>query len=57
MAEKRKTFKKDPGRRKWTTIIEYISANSRYLQPLIIFKGKDIQQQWFPEDDIEVFKN
>jgi len=45
IAEKRKTFKKDPGRREWTTIIECISANGRHLQPLVIFKGKDVQQQ------------
>ena len=43
MAEKRKTFKKDPGRREWTTIIECISAGGRHLQPLVIFKGKDVQ--------------
>src|SRR6266699_1100653 len=57
MAEKRKTFKKNPGRYEWTTIIECISANGRHLHLLIIFKGKDVQQQWFPEEDIEAFKN
>ena len=31
MVEKRKTFKKDPGRYEWTTIIEYILAGSRHL--------------------------
>ena len=31
MAEKRKTFKKDSGRREWTTIIECISASGRHL--------------------------
>jgi hypothetical protein len=31
MAEKRKTFKKDPGQREWTTIIEYVSAGGRHL--------------------------
>ncbi len=57
MAEKCKTFKKDSGRRKWTTIIEYVSAGGRHLQPLVIFKGKDIQQQWFPDESIEEFKD
>ncbi len=44
IVEKRKTFKKDPGRGRYeqTTIIEYISVGSRYLYPLVIFKGKDI---------------
>ncbi len=55
--EKQKTFKKDPGQREWTTIIEYISANSRHLQPLIIFRGKNIQQQWFPDKNIKEFKD
>jgi len=42
IAEKCKTFKKDPSRREWTTIIEYVSAGGRHLQPLVIFKGKDV---------------
>src|SRR6266566_7872926 len=57
MAEKRKTFKKDPGRREWTTIIECISAGGRHLYLLVIFKGKDVQQQWFPDEGIEAFKD
>src|SRR6266566_7635148 len=57
IAKKRKTFKKDPGRREWTTIIEYVSAGGQHLQPLVIFKSKDIQQQWFPDENIEEFKD
>ncbi len=57
MVEKTKTFKKDPGRCEWTIIIEYVLINGRYLYSLVIFKGKDIQQQWFPDEDIEVFKD
>src|SRR6266699_5515311 len=57
MAEKRKTFKKDSGRCEWMTIIECILANGRYLHLLIIFKGKDVQQQWFPDEGIEEFKD
>ncbi len=57
IAKKRKTFKKDPGRREWTTIIEYVSASGRHLYPLVIFKSKDVQQQWFPDEDIEEFKD
>ncbi|KAL1838324.1 hypothetical protein VTK73DRAFT_4356 [Phialemonium thermophilum] len=33
----------------WTSIIEVISATGQTLNPLVIFKGKDIQQQWFPD--------
>jgi len=43
MVKKRKTFKKDPGQREWTIIIECISTNGRHLHPLVIFKGKDVQ--------------
>jgi 4-hydroxybenzoate polyprenyltransferase len=57
MAEKKRTFKKDDGRREWTTIIECISADGRYLHPLVIFKGGDVQQQWFPDEGIEAFKD
>ena len=57
IVEKRKTFKKDLGRCEWTTIIEYVSADGRHLYPLVIFKGKDVQQQWFPDEDIEAFKD
>jgi len=42
--------KKDPGGRIWTTFVEYMSATSRFLPPLVIFKGKTVQQQWFPRN-------
>uniref|UniRef100_A0A8H7K3R7 HTH CENPB-type domain-containing protein n=1 Tax=Bionectria ochroleuca TaxID=29856 RepID=A0A8H7K3R7_BIOOC len=37
-----------PGTRYWTTMIECISAAGGHLKPLVIFKGKTVQQQWFP---------
>ncbi|KAE9565961.1 hypothetical protein CGMCC3_g17862 [Colletotrichum fructicola] len=36
--------------RTWTSIVECISANGQSLPPLVIFKGKTVQQQWFPQD-------
>ena len=33
-----------------TTIIEYITAIGRLFNPLVIFKGKDLQYQQFPKD-------
>src|SRR6266699_4012423 len=57
MVEKYKTFKKDLGRYEWTIIIEYVLAGGWHLQPLVIFKGKDVQQQWFPDEGIEEFKD
>lgn len=37
----------DPGKGEWNTSIEAISAASRVLPPLVLFKGKLVQQQWF----------
>lgn len=37
------------GSRTWTTIVKCISADGRFFTPLVIFKGRSVQQQWFPE--------
>ncbi|KAF4485940.1 Pogo transposable element with KRAB domain [Colletotrichum fructicola Nara gc5] len=42
--------KKQPGSRAWVSIIECISAVGKALHPLVIYKGKKVQQQWFPLD-------
>ena len=47
-SEKRSVRKKQPGSRAWTSFIECISAQGHALPPLVIFKGKTVQQQWFP---------
>jgi hypothetical protein len=44
---KRKAFLKSPQSRNWTSFIEAVTANGRALTPGIIFKGKELQQQWF----------
>ncbi|KAJ6436136.1 reverse transcriptase [Purpureocillium lavendulum] len=49
-AVKRSVQKKTPGSRVWTSFIECVSATGTFLPPLVIFKGKSVQQQWFPED-------
>lgn len=53
----RGVFAMDIGIGEWTTSLEAISATGRVLLPLVIFKGKSIQQQWFAsqadEDDFE----
>ena len=56
IAEMRTALKKDDGRRNWTTIIECISATGRHLPPLVIWKGVNVQQQWFPTEGLEGFK-
>ena len=39
--------------RTWTSIIECISAVGVVLHPLVIFKAKSIQEQWFRREFLE----
>jgi hypothetical protein len=52
VGSKNKRFiqRKQPGSKAWTSFIECISATGRALPPLVIYKGKSVQQQWFPID-------
>ena len=54
-SERRSIQKKQPGSRAWTSFIECISATGKALLPLVIFKGKSVQQQWFPQDKSQYF--
>ncbi|KZL80478.1 transposase [Colletotrichum incanum] len=54
-AETKSVRKKQPGSRAWVSIIECISAEGIPLYPLVIYKGKTVQQQWFPLDLSPVF--
>jgi len=47
-SEKSIIRKKQPGSRVWTSFIECVSATGSSLPPLVIFKGKSVQEQWFP---------
>ena len=50
-SSRRRTIqRKQPGSRAWTSFIECVSATGVALTPLVIFKGKSVQQQWFPQD-------
>jgi hypothetical protein len=40
--------KKQPGSKAWTSFIECISPAGKALHLLLMFKGKSVQQQWFP---------
>ncbi|KAL9572016.1 hypothetical protein ACKAV7_003848 [Fusarium commune] len=51
---KRKTFLKGSQSRTWTSFLEAVTATGRLLKPGIIFKGKELQQQWFIEELKEV---
>jgi 4-hydroxybenzoate polyprenyltransferase len=55
-AQKRFIQKKQPGSKAWTSFIECISATGVALCPIVMFKGKSVQQQWFPTD-LKDFKN
>jgi len=44
------SFKKTPESREWVSIIEAISAFSKRLQALVIFKGKNLQTSWFSDE-------
>ncbi|GKU12548.1 unnamed protein product [Fusarium langsethiae] len=47
---KRKAFLKGPQTRNWTSFIEAVTADGRVLVPGIIFKGKELQKQWFLDE-------
>ena len=56
-AELRKAHLKEPNRGNWMTFIECISAEGEALDPLVIFRGKSVQQQWFPNESLENFQD
>lgn len=46
----KKAILKSPQSRSWTLFIEYITTDGRVLTPGIIFKGKELQAQWFLQE-------
>ncbi|KAJ3454573.1 hypothetical protein MRS44_013173 [Fusarium solani] len=51
---KRRAFLKGSQSRAWTSFIEAVTADGRLLKPGIIFKGKELQQQWFIDEFKEI---
>ncbi|KAM5528247.1 transposase [Fusarium oxysporum f. sp. phaseoli] len=51
---KMKAFLKGSQSRTWTSFLEAVTATGRLLKPGIIFKGKELQQQWFIEELKEI---
>ncbi|KAM5528328.1 transposase [Fusarium oxysporum f. sp. phaseoli] len=47
---RRKAFLKGSQSRTWTRFIEAATADGRLLKPGIIFKGKELQKQWFIDE-------
>jgi len=46
--DRRIVQKKQPGSKAWTSFIECFSIIGKALLLLLMFKGKSVQQQWFP---------
>ena len=46
----KKTYLKSDQGRNWTAFIKAITALGNTLKPGIIFKGNDLQAQWFIEE-------
>ena len=46
------SIKKTPLERECVTVIEALSPSGRQTKPLIIFKAKHVQQQWFIPDQV-----
>ena len=46
----KKATKKFQKRSDWRSIIECISAEGNALPPIVSFEGKNVQQQWFPNN-------
>ena len=44
--KKRKAYMTQCGSREWVSLIECVSLDGRVLDPLVIFKGKQIQKAW-----------
>ncbi|KAJ0130821.1 Uncharacterized protein HZ326_26074 [Fusarium oxysporum f. sp. albedinis] len=51
---RKKAFLKVSQSRTWTSFLEAVTATGRLLKPGIIFKGKELQQQWFIDELKEV---
>ena len=42
-----------PGRQEWISIVECICAERSILPPLGIYKGKNVFQNWIPEEVLD----
>ena len=45
-----KRYKAEPGRQEWITVLECICADGTSIAPMIIFKGKNVNSGWIPEN-------
>ena len=45
----RTRWQANPGRQEWVTVVECIGTDGMVLEPLVIFKGKNLSSQWIPK--------
>ena len=43
-------FQAQPGRQEWVTVVECICADGTSIPPYVIFKGKDLNIKWIPDN-------
>jgi len=53
ISSRKKILMKGFDSREWVTIIECISATGESIRPLVIFRGKTLQQQHYPDNNLE----
>jgi 4-hydroxybenzoate polyprenyltransferase len=52
--KKRWVYVKGRQTRTWMSILECVNAEGNCLPPVVVFTGKSVQQQWFPQNDEEL---
>jgi hypothetical protein len=50
-------LKKDVEKGEWITALECVSGDGVALPPLLIFKGADVQSQWFPDRNRDLWED
>ncbi|GAP89887.1 putative transposase [Rosellinia necatrix] len=54
---RQRALKKGQEKGEWITALECISASGDSLPPLLIFKGANVQSQWFPDNSAGMWDN
>lgn len=49
-AKEKQVYTAEPGRTEWVTVVECICTDGTAIDPLIIFKGENLQTAWIPSD-------
>jgi hypothetical protein len=51
-ARKKSAIVKKPNETEWVSVIECISSAGQTIKPVVIFKGKSVQLQWFNSSEV-----